>query len=243
MKTAARRVLLLAGLALPVLAHADPDDYVAVPAVEYGEREIELRFGAASGNAEPRQKAASLAFEYGVTPWWATEIYGRFERSEKTRFDAIEWENRFQLTEPGEYFADFGLLVEVEWPRERAEGYELRIGPLMQKDFGRVQVNFNPLLARHYRSSGPQATELGYQWQAKYRWRPEFEFGAQGFGNVGPWDDWAKSGEQEHTAGPAVFGKVSLGGRQAIRYDAAMLFALSDAAPRRSVRAQIEYEF
>src|SRR5690349_3576443 len=38
----------IAVLAFPPRAHADPDDYVHLPAVEYGEREIELRFGTAS---------------------------------------------------------------------------------------------------------------------------------------------------------------------------------------------------
>jgi hypothetical protein len=225
------------------LAHADPDDYVAVPAVEYGEREVELRIGSASATEEHRQSAASLAFGYGVTPWWFTEIYGKWHRSGATSFDAIEWENRFQLTEPGQYFADFGLLVEIERPRDRAEGYELRIGPLMQKDFGRVQANLNVLLERHYRASDPEQTELGYQWQLRYRVVPAFDFGAQGFGEVGPWNDWAPVREQAHIAGPAIFGKFNVGGRQVLKYDAAVLFKLSSAAPATTLRAQLEYEF
>lgn len=230
-------------LASAPLAHADPDDYVAVPAVEYGEREIELRIGSASATEEHRESAASLAFGYGLTPWWFTEIYGKWHRSGATSFDAIEWENRFQLTEPGQYFADFGLLVEIERPRDRAEGYELRIGPLMQKDFGRVQANLNVLLERDYHASDPEQTELGYQWQLRYRLVPALDFGAQGFGEVGPWNDWAPVREQAHIAGPAIFGKFNAGGRQVLKYDAAVLFKLSNAAPATTVRAQLEYEF
>ena len=230
-------------LASAPLAHADPDDYVAVPAVEYGEREIELRIGSASATEEHRESAASLAFGYGLTPWWFTEIYGKWHRSGATSFDAIEWENRFQLTEPGQYFADFGLLVEIERPRDRAEGYELRIGPLMQKDFGRVQANLNVLLERHYNASDPEQTELGYQWQLRYRLVPALDFGAQGFGEVGPWNDWAPVREQAHIAGPAIFGKFNAGGRQVLKYDAAVLFKLSSAAPATTLRAQLEYEF
>ncbi|HSU42855.1 MAG TPA: hypothetical protein VLN42_01425 [Casimicrobiaceae bacterium] len=233
--------LLLAPFA--PLAHAGPDDYVHVPAVEYGEREIELRFGTASATDEHRQSAASLAFGYGVTPWWFTEVYGKWHRSGATSFDAFEWENRFQLTEPGQYFADFGLLVEIERPRDHAEGYELRLGPLMQKDVGPVQANVNVLIERHYRATEPEVTELGYQWQLRYRFRPAFDFGAQGFGEVGAWNDWAPAREQEHIAGPAIFGKLSLGGRQALQYNAAVLFKLSHAAPATTVRAQLEYEF
>jgi hypothetical protein len=242
----ASRLALLAAinmLSFAPLAHAGPDDYVAVPGVEYGEREIELRLGTASATDEHRQSAASLAFGYGVTPWWSTEVYGKWHRSGATRFDAFEWENRFQLTEPGRYFADFGLLVEIERPRDRAEGYELRLGPLMQKDCGPVQANLNVLVERHYRASEPEVTELGYQWQLRYRFRPAFDFGAQGFGEVGAWNDWAPVREQEHVAGPAIFGKLGLGGRQVLKYDAAVLFKLSNAAPATTVRAQLEYEF
>src|SRR6185437_16171295 len=169
------------------LAHADPDDYVAVPAVEYGEREVELRIGSASATEEHRQSAASLAFGYGLTPWWFTEIYGKWHRSGATSFDAIEWENRFQLTEPGQYFADFGLLVEIERPRDHAEGYEFKIGPLIQKDFGPLQANFNVIVERHFHASESEQTELGYEWQLRYHYRPAFDFGAQGFGGVGTW--------------------------------------------------------
>lgn len=168
---------------------------------------------------------------------------GKWNRSDATRFDAFEWENRFQLSKPGQYFADFGLLVEIERPHDRAAGYELRLGPLIQKDFGPVQANVNVLLKRHYRADEPEATELGYQWQLKYRWQPAFEFGAQGFAEVGPWNDWASARGQAHVLGPATFGKVGLGGRQVVKYDAALLFKASSAAPARTLRAQIEYEF
>ncbi len=204
---------------------------------------IELRIGTASGEGgEPRASAASIAFGYGVTPWWAAEIYGKWHRNGTTSFDAVEWENRFQLTEPGRYFVDLGFLVEIERPRDRAEGYEVRIGPLLQKDVGPVQTNFNVLLERHYRSSEPEVTEFGYQWQVKYRWRETFDFGAQGFGDVGQWNDWASAHAQEHIAGPAIFGKFNLGDRHAIHSAAAVRFKLSDAAPRQTWRAQIEYE-
>ena len=49
--------------------------------------------------------------------------------------------------------------------------------------------------------------------------------------------------QQSHRAGPAVFGKVKLGGREAIRYNAAWLHGVSSAAPRDTFRIQAEYEF
>jgi len=43
--------------------------------------------------------------------------------------------------------------------------------------------------------------------------------------------------------GPAVFGKIGLGGREAIRYNAAWLVGVSDAAENSTFRMQVEYEF
>ena len=65
--------------------------------------------------------------------------------------------------------------------------------------------------------------KLGYQWQAKYRLMPIFEFDLQGFGELGNWNRIASRAEQSHLLVPAIFGKIALGGRQAIRYNAAVL--------------------
>ena len=65
----------------------------------------------------------------------------------------------------------------------------------------------------------------------------------QGFGDMGKWNDWNKQAEQSHRIGPAVFGKFSLGNRQAIRYNAAWLFGTGNAAPDDTFRMQVEYEF
>ncbi len=239
---------LLAALALSAVcsaAYADPDDYVSTPSVEYGEREIELRAGTATSASDERASAGSVAFGYGLTQWWFTEGYAKFNRfgSGSAHFDAFEWENKFALTEPGAYPVDAGLLVEVEFPHDRDEGYELRIGPLLQKDFGPLQANANLFLERHYRAAAPAATELEYQWQLKYRWREAFELGAQGFGNVGKWDDWDATRTQAHSLGPAIFGKLRLDGKQALVWNAAYLFGATRATPDRTLRAQVEYGF
>jgi hypothetical protein len=163
---------------------------------------------------------------------------------ERHGFDAWEWENKFQLTETGKYPVDLGLLLEIERPKDRSEGYEVRWGPLLQADLGSsVQANLNLLFEKHVRASNAGPAELGYQWQLKYRWRPAFEFGLQGFGDVGPWRDWEPHADQPHGAGPAIFGRIKAGDHQTIRYNAALLFGMTDGAPRNTFRMQAEYEF
>ena len=64
----------------------------------------------------------------------------------------------------------------------------------------------------------------------------------QGFGNMGPWNDWAPSREQSHIAGPALFGRVKVGDHQTIKYNAGVLFGINHAAPKHTRRAQAEFE-
>ena len=192
--------------------------------------------------------AGSLGFGYGATPWWFTEAYVKYEKegSSKTKYDAFEWENKFQITETNKYFADVGFFVELEIPKERhEEGYEIAFGPLFQFDTGPLRWNLNPVFEKvvHSHDGESHATELLYQAQVAYR-LPAVDIGIQAFGEMGKWNDWAAHDEQEHRIGPAVFGKVKMGeGRQAIKWNAAVLFGATRATPHTTFRVQAEYEF
>jgi len=242
------RLLGAVALGLPFVAHAGPSDYVYEPAVEYGEREIDFKAGTSKlRNDEGRESAASLGFGYGATQWWFTEAYLKYhhEPGNHHRYDAFEWENKFQLTEHNQYFVDVGLITEFEAPRHE-EGYEFKVGPLFQGDAGPVRWNANLLFEKVFRGSRDEEhpTEMGYQLQARYSLRQGLDVGVQAFGEMGKWNHWDPSREQNHRLGPAVFGKVRLGeGREAIRYNAAWLHGVTDGAPKDTFRLQAEYEF
>jgi hypothetical protein len=241
----ARALAALCPLLAPALSSAGPNDYVRTPIVEEGEKEIDFKWGFAKNRDGSSESATSIGFGYGVNSWWFTEVYGKWHREpgERSAFDAVEWENRFQLLETGKYPVDLGFVLEIERPKDRTEGYELTFGPLLQKEWGPVQGNLNLLWERHVRATAAFDTELHYQLQLKYRQSETFEWGAQGFGNFGKWNHWAPSSEQEHQFGPAIFGKVKMGNKQAIKYNAALLFGTNDASPRHALRFQAEYEF
>jgi hypothetical protein len=226
--------------------YAGPADYVYTPAAEYGEREIDFKFGTAKAQDGTREQVTSLGLGYGATEYWFTEIYLKRESAGSEGVSIAEWENKFQLTETGKYPVDLGLIMEIEAPLNKNNPYELKLGPLFQTDFDKLQLNANLLFERKFgqeESGEHYVTEIGYQWQVKYRWLQTFEFGLQGFGEMGKWDHWEDSDEQSHKLGPAIFGKIGLGGKQAIKYNAALLFGVSDAAPDHTFRMQAEYEF
>lgn len=228
-------------------AAAGPADYIYTPTVEHGEKEADFKFGTAKQQDGTRKTVSSLGFGYGATEYWFTELYLKRELASGENLTLVEWENKFQLTETGKYAVDIGLVTEIEAPLNNGnEPWEFKIGSLFQTEFGKLQLNGNVLLERKFGAKDADdryATEIGYQWQAKYRWKPALEFGAQGMGEMGEWDNWDSSNNQNHRAGPAVFGKLALGNKQAIKYNAAWLFGISDAAPNNTFRMQVEYEF
>lgn len=227
------------------LAFAGPADYVFTPTVEYGERELDIKYGSARQPDGSDKQVGSFGFGYGVSENWFTEIYLKREIvSTAENLTIAEWENKFQLTETGKYPVDVGFITEFEVPlNNRNEPYEFKFGPLLQTDFGKVQLNGNLLFERQFGDGAAHATEIGYQGQIKYRLKPEFEFGVQAMGEMGGWNDWDDHDAQNHRIGPAIFGKVGLGNRQAIKYNAAMLFGTTDGAPNNTFRMQVEYEF
>ena len=79
------------------------------PIVQKGEWELEARGSRDFDGRDDKDKAIKqkYALGYGVTELWFTEIYGEFEQeaqSHESNATSIEWENRFQLTQQGQYF-------------------------------------------------------------------------------------------------------------------------------------------
>lgn len=222
-------------------AFAGPADYVYTPAVAQGEREFGIKYGAAP------LAVAAVGMGYGVSEFWFAEVYLKRERIGSQEATLAEFENKFLLTETGKYAVDIGLLAELEAPLSGLAPWELRVGPLFEKGYGKLQLNGNLFFERAFgradESGIPFCTNLAYQYQVKYRWKPVVEFGMQGMGEVGKWDNWSRRAEQNHRMGPALFGKFALGNRQAIKYNAAWLFGVSAAAPSHTLRTQLEYEF
>jgi hypothetical protein len=229
-----------------VNARADPNDYVLMPTVTQGERELDLKFGTASrGAGTDPARAAGLGFGYGVTANWFTEATVQYVRESNagTRWDALEWENVLQVSEPGQWPVDVGILVEAEKMHDPSEGWNVRLGTLLQKDIGRVQTNLNLLLRHRYAGETSQSLRVDYQAQIKYRYSEPFEFGVQAFSELRPWNGWAASGRQYLRAGPAVFGSVPAGDARSLFYNAALLIGASGRSYDRTLRVQIEYEF
>jgi hypothetical protein len=209
-------------------AEAGPADKVYMPNVEAGATEFELR-----GGYQDEGNEQQYVFDVGrgVNARWFTELASEYEKAPGAdgEFESLEWENIFQLTEPGQYWLDVGLFAEYEHALDDGPD-EIVIGPLLQKDFGRVQANFDPLVERQVGSGAKDRFEYRYAAQLKWRYNPRFEPGLQAFGE-----------ESAHRVGPAFFGQWHSAGHE-LKYDAAVLFGIGSEAADLTVRFQFEYE-
>ena len=242
---------LLLPLALALTAHTawsvDASDYLLLPTVVQGEREIDWRTGIASaGTTTNAQTDYALGVGYGVTAHWFTELalhYGERQGS-ALQFRDIAWENILQLAEPGEWPLDVGISFEVERSQRSQDQLNVTGGALLQKEFGRVQANLNILLTHVIEGPEPATTRLQFQGQLKYRYSEPFEFGVQAFSNVSSYrTTWAPYAVQVHRIGPVALGKFKFRRERSLSYNAAFLFGTTDRSPDRTLRFQIEYEF
>lgn len=243
-------VACMATIAAMRPAMADPDDYVQDLDFAAGQKEIAVIAGAASAtpNGAPALEATAVQYEVGITNSFLSETYIQFANSTPGSrgggVDAFTEEGVFRFTQPGKHWADFGAMVEVEHPRVWTQGWYLTLSPMLQTEFGALQVNVNPMITKIV--GGPEygsATQLGFQYQFKYRTFGSLAYGIQGFGYGKSWVAANILFNRWNNVGPAVFGSIPLRSGRSIDFDAGLLFGTSNDAPRRTVRAEVEYQF
>lgn len=216
-------VLLTASLLLACAgAAADPGYYVVTAYSDKGLRTADFRYWATRAPGWPEVRWPELGFGYGVTDRWYSEVFASWIASSalKTHISSWNWQNDFLLTQ-GQYPIDVALHSQLI--RMAGGDQAIEFGPVLQTDIGRTQLNLNFFLDRTFRTAAPQPTALKYQWQVRHRWLPGLHVGLQGFGELGPWDDWSPRSQQSNRAGPALFGKLALGDGYTLNWQAAYL--------------------
>lgn len=227
MTTILHKSLLPAIVLLGACAHAsaEPGYYVVTVYDNKDEKSVDLRYWSVQRPDRAATIWPELGFSYGVSARWTTELYLSYVG--KSRGDLVldswNWQNDYLLTQ-GQYPLDVALHSKLSRAHDPEDGYTLELGPALQTDLGKLQLNGNAFFERSFRSDEyNSAVQMKYQWQGKYRWKPAFQPGWQGFGELGDWNHWAARAQQSHRIGPALFGSVALGGAL-VKYQAAYLF-------------------
>ena len=234
-------LLLVAVLGLSQPAWATKKVYS--PRVEQGELELEARGNYDFDRAEENDGAQKqkYAVGYGVTKHWATELYGEIEKvpeeKENFEFTSLEWENRFQLFEPGEKFIDMGLYVAFEHSFEKDSPDILEWKFLFEKELGRFTHTANIIFEKEVGGDRQKDLEGGFAWSSRYRLNQYFQPGFEYHIDAGELSESIPFKNQEHMAGPVIYGKLG-----PVKYDVGYLFGVSRAAVDGELKWILEYE-
>ncbi|NDF12994.1 MAG: hypothetical protein EB060_09315 [Proteobacteria bacterium] len=208
------------------------------PYVEKGELEVESK-GNITDNDEIN-RATSLSVGYGFTDYWASELYVEVEheKGQSWGLTEYEWENKFQLTEQGEYFFDVGALTEIAISQEDDHADEFSARLLLAHDQGKFLHLANIILSHELNEHARDGIEYGLALSTRYKLDKMFEPGLELHSNFGRFQDHESLDEQSHQFGPVIYGKLPHG----FKYDVGYLFGLSEGAPDGEVKWIVEYE-
>jgi hypothetical protein len=210
-------------------------DKVYHPYVDALERELEYRVLLPDEQDEfdtPSQlHRVSLGTGLGAKVFTELNMIGEKERGGGFAIEAWELETKWQLTEQGEYAADFGLLFEYETERHGG-GQEVKVGFLSEKEWGRWSGAANLHLINEW--GGPRGSEFETAFAAQIRRRglPRFEPGIELY-----------AGQGTRAAGPMIQGTAITGVRRSLHWEAGVMFGLDEASAPHTWRFLLEYEF
>jgi hypothetical protein len=224
-------------LVMSVSAQADGIvvDKIYHPYVDALEQELEYR--AVAQDTQPGvqnlAQVHQLSLGTAIGPKVFAELYVVGAKNRAAGFETQAWEAevKWQLTEQGEYWADWGLLVEYEEELPRS-AHEVSVGLLAEKELGRWSAAANFLVINEWGSEVVDEVESVLALQARYRYseklEPTLEFYA---------------GQDNRALGPTLQGSFRTGARQSLHWEAGVLFGLTKTSPDTSWRFLLEYEF
>jgi hypothetical protein len=235
--------LLLAGFLLATPSSAFGKKIVYSPIVEEAEIELEYYLDVAR-DRDPAVDGTlnhEIELEYGATDRWKTSIYyvARNRPGKGFTSEKIKWANIYQLFEQGERWLDAGLYLEYHVSLQRGNPNALEFKLLLEKEFGRLVHTFNPILKREMGGSTKNSTLVEYAWRTRYRYIPQMEFGVEAFGTLGEIAHINSPSNQEHMAGPVVYGKLA----GFLEYQIGYLIGLTGKTPDGTLKLQVSYEF
>lgn len=232
---------LLAGSLLAHSALADVEfqhngvGRVYDPYVQPLERELEFRslYQTDDDPLESDILRQRLGFGKSLTERIFAEAYLLAEKQPggSLRLQGYEAEVKVQLTEQGEYAADWGLLFEFE--RERSESIsEAAIAALVSRQWGDWVGTLNLGVEYEYGSDIDNEVETFMSAQWRYRLRETLEPGVELYA-----DQFTRG------IGPVLTGLVRGAGASKWAWEAGLILPLNDTTPDYTYRFLLEFEF
>ena len=230
-------LLLSASIAVSPTVSADgfSVDKLYHPYVQPLEREVELRslFINDDDDAIDGAQVHRLGLSTSFSDRWRAEIYlvGAKGPGDSLSLEAYELEVQWQLTEQGEYYADWGLLFELETERDE-DIWEYATTLLVEKELGRWAGALNLSAIYEWGDDISNEWESQLAAQLRYRYSRFFEPAVELY-----------RGEATKGIGPVALGNVRFSGRQKLHWELGLIFGLDSDSPDQTIRAMLEFEF
>jgi hypothetical protein len=207
--------------------------HVYHPYIEQNEREIE--YGSTLRNVgDHSQQLENVGLGYAFSEHFFAEMYVLSESldHDDDKVRGYELELKWQLTEQGEYSADWGFMLESgatsDWRSD-----EIAAGVLWEKELtGRWVGTMNGFLEYEYGSEIDNEFETAFRGQLRYRWTQAVEPALEMY-----LDD------KDYAAGPVLTGVQRFGEGRRIKWEFGWLVGLDSVTPDNTLRGLLEYEF
>lgn len=174
-----------------------------------------------------------LGFGQSISEYATTEFYFIGQRDENSDFNisAYELESRWMITDQGEYWADWGLLFELEKQRSN-DNYEASAGVLMEKEFGRTSLTLNGFLIYEWGAQLKNEMESEFRMQYRYRWKPEFQPSIELY-----------TGQRFIGLGPGFMGIKRFDGQKQLKWEMGFIAELREDGKNNTLRMALDYEY
>jgi hypothetical protein len=242
------RFIAGAALTLATAVPAAADFKVQMPDAETGEFSIEPLgdYGHDPNPAHSGELSTTQEFEYGVNGFWRTELELEQERAagpeQSYNFSQVTSENIFQFTERGQYWLDAGFFAEFGKSTLRINPNEFTFGPIFRKEiFGTINT-VNLFIQKEVGSGSAGRPFFLYAWETRFALGTAIEPGFQAYGNPSAFEGFNSHWPQDNRIGPQLFGTIHNIGPGTLNWNAGILFGVTSASPRETIRWQLEYE-
>ena len=211
-------------------------DKVYHPYVQPHEKEIEWRWTMQKDSDNRSQDNAhkhQLAYGQSINENWFAEVYlvGEENRDQSFRLTAVELEALWQITEQGEYEADWGMLFEVEHERDEHIS-EISSALLVERQWNKWVGTANLYLIYEWGSDIDNEFETAMALQGRYRYSRALEPAIEFY-----------SSDSSEGIGPVLLGNFRLGGRKQIRWEAGVIMGLDNETADQTYKFLVELEF
>jgi hypothetical protein len=214
-------------------AHADGVvvDKVYHPYVLPNEREFEWRL--MSNQASFNGLDQRIGYGQSISEYVTVEAYLVGERDQDNDFGltAYEIEARWMMTDQGKYWADWGMLFEVE-KQHKLDNWEVTTALLMEKEFGKTSLTLNFFAIYEWGHTIENEWESEFRLNYRYRFSPQFQPAIELF-----------AGEDFIGIGPAVIGIQRFDGQKQLKWEAGFITEVSQSGKNHTLRFSLEYEF